>query len=183
MNKLIKGSIAGAAGIALLLGGAGTLAFWNDDAVITGATITAGNLDIAPAATPGAGDGWKNSKGAVTIANYRVVPGDVLTYTQSFDVTATGDNLVATAALAPTAIKPVATTKPADVALAGALTSSAKFKVGTVETTTVTPTGGKQTIVVTTTITFPNGTAAADNAAKLGAVNLADFTITLTQTV
>ena len=41
MNKLVKGSIAGAAGIILLMGGAGSLAYWNDSA-------TAGP---APAAT------------------------------------------------------------------------------------------------------------------------------------
>ena len=39
MNKLVKGSIAGAAGIALLLGGAGTLALWNADAYIANTAI------------------------------------------------------------------------------------------------------------------------------------------------
>jgi alternate signal-mediated exported protein len=184
MNKLIKGSIAGAAGIALLLGGAGTLAFWNDDAIITGATITAGNLDVAPAKVAGATDGWKSSKGAITnIASYKIVPGDVLTYTQSFDVTAVGDNLKAVASLTPTAITPATTANTADVALAKQLQNSAVFTVNGATTTAVAPTGGAQTIVVTTTITFPNGTAVVDNAAKLGAVNLANFTVMLTQTV
>lgn len=46
MNKLTKASIAGAAGIALLLGGAGTLALWNDAASVTGETINSGELTI-----------------------------------------------------------------------------------------------------------------------------------------
>ncbi|MCU1425251.1 MAG: alternate-type signal peptide protein [Microbacteriaceae bacterium] len=184
MNKLIKGSIAGAAGIALLLGGAGTLAFWNDDAIITGATITAGDLDVAPVASPAAGDGWKRGTTVIpNITGYKIVPGDVLTYTQSFDVTATGDNLKATAALSPTAITAATPGKAADDALATLLKSSAGFTVGGAATTVVAPKVGKQTIVVTTTITFPSATAAVDNAAKLGAVNLANFTVALTQTV
>ena len=43
---MLKGSIAGAAGVALLLGGAGTFALWNGDAAIAGATITAGTLTV-----------------------------------------------------------------------------------------------------------------------------------------
>jgi len=86
MNKLVKGSIAGAAGIALLLGGVGSLALWSDSASLTPTTITAGNLDIAPTATAGA---W-----APALA--KIVPGDTTTYTQSYTVTATGDNMHAT---------------------------------------------------------------------------------------
>lgn len=83
MNKLIKGSIAGAAGIALLLGGAGTLALWNDTANLSAAgSIKSGVLDVT-AATPGT---WNNSIALI-------VPGDTRTFTQTVDLTATGDNL------------------------------------------------------------------------------------------
>jgi len=86
MNKLVKGSIAGAAGIALLLGGVGSLALWSDSATLSPTTITAGNLDIAPTGTTGA---W-------TPALAKIVPGDTTTYTQNYTVVATGDNLHAT---------------------------------------------------------------------------------------
>ncbi|WP_167041676.1 alternate-type signal peptide domain-containing protein [Salinibacterium sp. ZJ454] len=96
MNKLVKGSIAGAAGIALLLGGAGTFATWNDNATVAAGTITSGELslstpvgawtDVTDAATPVA---------VATISNFRTVPGDVLQYAASFNITATGDNLEA----------------------------------------------------------------------------------------
>lgn len=84
MNKLVKGSIAGAAGIALLLGGAGTLAFWNDSAdVASAASIATGTLKV-DSTTAGS---WSNG----TITNY--VPGDSNVYTETFTVTAVGDNL------------------------------------------------------------------------------------------
>src|SRR5690554_3920314 len=84
MNKLVKGSIAGAAGIALLLGGAGTLAYWNDiENLGTGGVIATGTLDIAPT-TAGT---WTGDD--VTF----FVPGDSAEYTESFTITAVGDNL------------------------------------------------------------------------------------------
>lgn len=85
MNKLTKASIAGAAGIALLLGGAGTLALWNDSANLTVGSITSGTLTISDSAGTwdvNAPDLW--------------VPGDSFTYTGTLAISATGDNLAAT---------------------------------------------------------------------------------------
>ncbi len=181
MNKLIKGAIAAAVGIALLMGGASTLAFWNDSASIPGGTISAGTLSIAAPSTVPATDGWKSGSTAIAnISSFRIVPGDTITYTKTFNVTATGNNLTATAALTGGSIT-AATTGAADVALASYLTKTATFTVGGVTTTTVNASAGTQTVVVTTSLTFPNGTAANDNQAKLGSVNLAAFTIALTQ--
>ena len=52
MNKLTKGAIATAAGIALLLGGAGTFALWNGQTTIAGGTISTGTLAIASTGSP-----------------------------------------------------------------------------------------------------------------------------------
>ena len=46
MNKMIKGSIAGATGIALLMGGFGTYALWSDSQGISSGTVQSGTLDI-----------------------------------------------------------------------------------------------------------------------------------------
>ncbi|TQL47640.1 alternate signal-mediated exported protein [Homoserinimonas aerilata] len=82
MNKLVKGSIAGAAGIALLLGGAGTLAYWNDSQTLASAgSISSGQLDITAAT-----GSWDK-----TIA--KIVPGDSLTYTGNLSLAVAGDNL------------------------------------------------------------------------------------------
>ena len=181
MNKLVKGSLAAAVGVALLMGGAGTLASWNDSAAVAGGTITAGTLSIAVPGTVPASDGWKSGSTAISnISTFRIVPGDTLTYTKTFTVTATGDNLHATAALGSLAIT-AASAGTADTALANLLTKSATFTVNGATTTTVNASAGTQTIVVTATIAFPSSTTATDNPAKTGAVNLAAFNVTLTQ--
>ncbi|MCC6270567.1 MAG: alternate-type signal peptide domain-containing protein [Microbacteriaceae bacterium] len=179
MNKLTKAAIAGAAGIALLLGGAGSLAYWNTSASLTGATITAGELTIT-ANNDGA---WSDADGAITIASFRAVPGDVLTYTATFDVTAVGDNLTATVALTGDSIVgvvevPVA---PENAKLASLLTKSTVVKVGGVVTNVVSPAAGTQTVTVSVSITWPDGAPVDDNDAMNGAVDLSGMTITLTQ--
>lgn len=167
MNKLVKGSIAGAAGIALLLGGAGTLAMWNSTADLSGNTITAGELKVA------ATGNWDK-----TITKW--VPGDTATYTGNLTVTASGDNLKADLAL----VK--------DAMFTGALASvlDVTFAVTGTLPTGVTGAGGVYTIApnandnltlpVTVTVTFPFG-GAVDNTTQLGTANLSLIDFTLTQ--
>ncbi|GAA3740442.1 hypothetical protein GCM10022239_15160 [Leifsonia bigeumensis] len=180
MNKLTKAAIAGAAGIALLLGGAGSLAYWNDSTSLAGGTINAGQLQIT--ADPDGGV-WTDADGdPVDLATFLAVPGDALTYTDTFTLMATGDNLSATLALAPTSITP-ASSDSEDVALAALLSSSAVFTVDSVTTSTVTANAGTQTVDVAVTITWPDGTSTTDNAAQLGSVVLANMSVVLTQVV
>ena len=96
MNKLAKGAIAGAAGIALLLGGAGTFALWNDAATIDGSSVSSGTLTIDPL---GAGE-WTNTTGGAEslitdIDDFLIVPGNTLQFVQQFTVAATGNDLEA----------------------------------------------------------------------------------------
>lgn len=203
MNKLTKAGIATAAAVALLMGGAGTLAYWNDTADLDGASvISAGNLDVEA----GAAGSWV---GISNIDNYRIVPGDTLTFTQDVTVVAQGDTLVANLALAPFAVT-AASTAAEDVALAAALTESATFAVvsgggaGVVignDTDTNAGNGGNgvlagtvkftpgagatltTTLEVEVTITFPAGTLGQYNDAKTGQVSLDDFGVVLTQAI
>ncbi|WP_167139200.1 alternate-type signal peptide domain-containing protein [Diaminobutyricimonas sp. TR449] len=84
MNKLVKGSIAGAAGIALLLGGASTFALWNANATVAVGSIEAGTLALK-----------SNTDGGWTKDITAWVPGDSDTYTETFVINAVGDNLQA----------------------------------------------------------------------------------------
>jgi alternate signal-mediated exported protein len=191
MNKLTKGAIAAAAGVVLLLGGAGTFAFWNSTAQVAGGTITAGNLSVSNADGPGV---WTDQNGTVVnIATYRIVPGDTLTYTDTLSVTAVGDNLVATLGIQPGSIAPAVTGNTADIALAAYLNAGATNTLtatgtgisGTGPTYTVTAgtAGVSQNVTASVALKFPNvNTAGAENAAKLGAVNLSNLTLTLSQT-
>lgn len=185
MNKLAKGAIAGAAGIILLMGGAGSLAYWSDSATLgtSGQTITAGSLKIT-ANTDGA---WKQGSTAVDLSTFKAVPGDQLTYTQTFNVAATGNNLYFTATVNSQAISG-ATASAADTALAGALVKSAANFTVTGSTIAASTTAGTYkvgtgtgSVTVSFTVTFPYGTT-ADNSTQLGKVSLAQGAVLLQQT-
>lgn len=182
MNRLLKGSIAGAAGLVLLLGGAGTFAYWNDQVGIAGGPVTAGQLDISDDGVAGV---WRDQTNTViTPATFRVSPGDTLTYTDQLTVTASGINLVASLALTGGAIAPANPQTAADVALASFLTANA---VLTATGTAVSGTGpytirqGTGVVTVTVTIPFPIGATATNSSAMLGAVTLSNMSVALTQ--
>ena len=127
MNKLTKAAIAGGVGIALLLGGAGTLATWNTSTNISGGTIVAGSLTIGtPVFTSPATSFWSvkhTTAGAVVTkdltltgnaftvtsggAAFTSSPGDQLIYTSTVPLTVTGTNLVAVLSLTSGAIAAV----------------------------------------------------------------------------
>jgi len=205
MNKLVKGSIAGAAGIILLMGGAGSLAYWNDSATAgPGAgsnSITAGTLTVTAVNSGSWTKGFYNAAGTVvtapaavaSLAAVRVVPGNRLVYTQSFDLVATGDDLYFTIGSTAGAVS-AATAGAADVALAAQINASGTtaFSVSSVSGGTVvaatTPgtykvssnAGTPSTITVTWTVDLPFGASAVDTA-QTGAVSLSQGAITVTQ--
>lgn len=200
MNKLTKATIATAAGVALLLGTGGTLAYWNDQANLGGtAVITAGDLKIDRA---GATTTWQLVRGTKTDtlqspADAKIVPGDKLVYTTTFKIHAEGRNLALQADVAPGAVTPVSAASTADKALATYLTAPANLKgsvkIGTQPVVTMPasasfgPIGdGVQDIPVTVTyeLTFPYDTAAGtENPAKIGKVDLSNFNVTVRQTI
>src|SRR5205823_6097169 len=47
MHKIVTGAIAGAAGVALLLGGAGTFALWNASASTAASSVSSGSLTLS----------------------------------------------------------------------------------------------------------------------------------------
>lgn len=180
MNKLTKGAVAAAAAIALLLGGAGTFANWNATSTAAGGDITAGSLSIAPGAVAGT---WSDATTDIDLDSYWIVPGDVLTFTQNFEVTAVGHSLPATLALTGGAIVAVESTDAADVALANALGNSAALTatgLGTDGNGGYIVPVGTTSVTVTVTITFPKGDS-VDNDSQKGVVSLSGMSVTLTQ--
>jgi alternate signal-mediated exported protein len=102
MNKTAKGALAATTAAVLLMGGAGTLAYWTDADTVNGGTFTSGNLDIT---ATGCDAGWVYAPGSASAgkAVTKFVPGDKITRTCSFSITGEGDNLKATVA-APTSL-------------------------------------------------------------------------------
>ena len=100
MKKETKGALAAGVGLLLLLGGAGTLAFWTESKPITGGPISSGHLRLVTDATNTGCGSWKLDTGESAPATYTVgdplVPGDVLSRDCAFTVSATGNHLRAT---------------------------------------------------------------------------------------
>lgn len=188
MNRFTKGAIAGAVGIALLLSGAGSFALWNGSATAAAGTVQSGTMTIVPNGT----GTWTASHGGaatpITIASFRAVPGDVLTFTQKVDLAATGDNLSALLTVDPTSIK--AGTGTASAQLAAALTSGMTVTIpGTLPagvTATSTPNtykvaGLATTTTVTVVVTLPFDSTTSGTTAQGGTVDLTKLAITLQQ--
>ena len=162
MNKVTKGALAAAAGAAILVGGAGTMAAWQSNAGNTGSTtVTAGSLDVKQIG----GGTWTWADGTTALpANARLVPGDVIKYTADYQVTVDGTNLSADL-----------------VANVGGVSGELKNYLKT-----STSGGGTQQNVttgphkVTTTITF-DPTEAGANGGMNKQASLENATVTLTQ--
>jgi alternate signal-mediated exported protein len=125
MRTAFKVAIAGAAGVALLTGGAGTLAFWTDTQTGSSVVISSGDLTLGSITDS---TGWfiqQNASGVspaeatpvAFTAGMLVVPGDVLTKTVAVPVSISGKNNKATLAVSAAATPPNALTSAAVVAV------------------------------------------------------------------
>lgn len=191
MKKSTKALIAGGIGVALLVGGAGTVAFWTDEADGGDGVITAGTLDLGTPAGGGweishAGDGSGTATAPVAFnpESDQIVPGDILTYTQNIPVTLEGENI---AAEFDGVIDVAAASGDAnDTALADALETDDLAATGVTGATGDLALDGEKltgegtgSVEVTTTVKFPWGAEGDYNPAKLGSLNFAvDYTLT-----
>lgn len=191
MNKTTKGAFAASAAAVLLLGGAGSLAYWSDDATVNGGQINSGYLTIDPIAvspnTTPCDTVWKHTNGpkaGTTVVN--VVPGDVITKSCTFKVTAQGDNLSATptvpATLTYTAASKVGAAAPTTLQLP----VTAAYTLGTAgfdSTMKVTEADDTKTLTAKISVAFPYGTASTTNANDTQnlLVSLDDLTVKLVQ--
>lgn len=101
MNKITKGVIAGAAGVLLLSGGAGTFAAWNNSVSLGSGSVNTGTLKVT---ATGSGS-WTDTTVTSThptattipnISNFLLVPGDSVEYKTTISVSASGDHLEGT---------------------------------------------------------------------------------------
>lgn len=91
MKKSTKGALAGGAAAFLLLGGAGSLAYWSDNADVTGTTVESGHLAVINNDC-GTADWQLDNSGGPVSASTRIVPGDTITKTCSFEIEGEGDH-------------------------------------------------------------------------------------------
>jgi alternate signal-mediated exported protein len=175
MKKSTKGALAAAAAGSLLLGGAGSLAYWTDAETITGASITSGHLSLD---TTGC-DGWKlaDATTSVDYLSQKLVPGDRLTNHCVYTVAMEGTNLKAK-------LDVTAPTLTGDLSTA-LLKSGSTFKLNASGTSPVTVTpgtavsiNGGDTVTADIVVELPNSAAVTtmDQGGTLG-----NITVTATQ--
>ncbi|WP_147440963.1 alternate-type signal peptide domain-containing protein [Mycetocola zhadangensis] len=150
MKKTTTAAIAATVGAVLLLGGAGTLAYWSDTDSTTSQVINSGKLDLGTV-----GNDWKlqqtaQGKSTASIAfsaTTPIVPGDVVTNTATVPVVLQGTNNKATLKVEAPALTGALAGLPVTVLIDGVATTTADF------TTTANP-------KVTIKVTFPFGDSA-----------------------
>ncbi|PVE76057.1 alternate-type signal peptide domain-containing protein [Microbacterium testaceum] len=171
-----------AAGTALLLGGAGTYAFWSTEVALDAAPVSSGDLDLS------LGDAEWTLQGVLgqaqpvgDITSVRIVPGDVLTLRQTLDVTLVGDTIEADleASLGGTFDAGLGEYLDVQLSLAGFGSMVDATTYHLVEGD-VTDQDGTQTVEATLTVTFDPLTSGRNGVNS--SVNLEDVVFTLTQT-
>jgi len=172
MKKSTKGAFAATTAAVLLLGGAGTLAYWNDRTTVPGGDVASGVLWIG---TQDCGQGWTLDGGAAYTTQL-LVPGDTLTEVCTIDLIAEGAHLGADLVVdTPSWDR----TNP----LTNQLTASATFTVNGATKTHITSaddTGVDDEIVTTVRVVF-DGPAAANTSQYLLAT-LNTINVVATQT-
>lgn len=96
MKKTTKGALAAGSAAVLLMGGAGTLAYWSASTSVPGVDVQAGELKIINDSCDDADwvfDSGEDEAAKVYEAGDLIVPGDELTKTCTFEVQATGEHL------------------------------------------------------------------------------------------
>lgn len=171
-----KAIVAIAAGTALLLGGAGTYAFWSTSASLNAGTVNSGDLNLTLGTGTWALDGALTPSTPVADpAAVFIVPGDVLTLTQPLNVTLVGDNLEALLTADLSAVIPAAAASYITVSLT---TSGAGTPEG-INTYRLTPDDVKTPISAVLTVTFDATTS--NRVAVNTPINLTALTFSLTQ--
>lgn len=174
MNKTAKGLVAAAAGGILLLGSAGSVAYWQSTQDVPGGTINSGHLRLVTDATNAGCGAWTLDTAEDAPTTYTegdpLVPGDVLSKSCAFTVEATGNHLRATVS----ATAPQVTGTLADALTVGA----ADLQVGGTPVTEITEAADGQALTVDVTVTFE---AASDNTTQDLTATLASIVVSADQ--
>ncbi|QCW50972.1 alternate-type signal peptide domain-containing protein [Nocardioides dongxiaopingii] len=179
MNKSTKGAIGAAAAAVLLLGGAGTLAFWSDSATVNGGSVNAGFLTL----DDGVCDAdWVYADGGnagAPVVNF--VPGDAITKDCEFVIGAEGDNLEASPTIPDTIVITPAPAAPSFTATVDATYALPGGPLAADDTITEENDGDTLTASIVVTIPFGNATTINANDTQNITASLANLTVALTQ--
>ncbi|WP_369373560.1 alternate-type signal peptide domain-containing protein [Promicromonospora sp. Populi] len=171
MERLTKAALATGGAAVLLLGGAGTLAFWTDEGLATGTDLTAGTLTM----TDGTCGDWTLDGGdAITEG---IVPGDTVTADCALTLGGTGDHLALgdITVSAPTWAEVNALTGVLEVDVESATLDAVELTLPLTEPVAV---EAASDLVVTIAATFPEDSG---NDTQALTASLEDVTVQVTQ--
>ncbi|WP_435741561.1 alternate-type signal peptide domain-containing protein [Nocardioides sp. SYSU DS0663] len=178
MNKTAKGALAAGTAVVLLMGGAGSLAYWTTTTENGTGGFSSGSLTLdsssCTAATWMRANTLQQASPVVHAEGDVIVPGDSLTKTCTVTVGATGKNL--RAALAVTDGELTVTDTTATAGSGYTVTSS--FTRGDQPLAFITDEDADKTIDVVITVTLPGGSG---NDTMTDQITLSDFVVTATQ--
>jgi alternate signal-mediated exported protein len=179
MKKSTKGAIAASAAGVLLLGGAGSLAYWNATQDAGSADIKSGNITLsAPdCTTAGGSHDWQLENGDTYVpGTTKVVPGDTISKVCDMTLVLTGEHIGATLTFDSAGLTPAATDT---TSLATELTPNATFTVDGAAYTPITDPG---THDVRATVSVDFDGPLATNASMNGDVSLDAINVLAEQT-
>lgn len=181
MHTTTKGVVAAGAAAVLLLGGAGTLAYWSDSATVSGGSVSTGSLGIDPGACSPTWS-YANGTAAGQPIGQGIVPGDAVTKQCTFTVDASGDHLSASPSIPSTIAYTVSGGSPTTLSLPVSATYSlAGVPFSAADVITELDDGKTLTAQITVTFPFGSGTVNANDTQGLTA-SLNGLTVALTQT-
>ncbi|MFT4188472.1 MAG: alternate-type signal peptide domain-containing protein [Aeromicrobium sp.] len=175
MKKSTKGALAAAAAAVLLLGGAGTLAYWTADATLDGGSVTAGEITLTDVQCASS---WTHDDAGGTEAVTTIVPGDTITKQCTGTLTLVGDHIGATVDLS-----------DAGVTGTGELDEALEVSATMTSPAATITDPGTYDVVVDIDVEFPydgpvstDPTTDADNTTQLDTATLDELTLVAVQT-
>lgn len=166
MKKSTKGALSAAAAGTLLLGGAGSYAFWTSSQTVDGGSVASGSMSLGALSCSA---GWKHSENDVAVT--KIVPGDNIYEVCTGTLTLDGDHIAADVALNSDSIDTVSGDLGAEIVASADLTAPASGSV----------TGsGAHPVTIKITVDFPG--AAATNDSQSGTAALNGLVVDATQT-
>ena len=165
MKKSTKGALAAAAAGTLLLGGAGTYAFWTDTATVDGGDIASGSITLSSVVCA---DDWTHSENDDVVEF--IVPGDSITKHCTGTLTLVGEHIGATVDLEAASVESLNGSLGSEVTAEAVMTSPGA--------TVSSP--GVHDVEIDINVAFPD-TVTSDSS-QTSTASLDELTLTATQT-
>jgi len=170
MKKTTKGALAAGAAAVLLLGGAGSLAYWTSSQTAAGGSLTSGSITLSAVSCGDWAYGGADA-GTPTSPVTAIVPGDEVQKTCTGTLTLVGDHIGATV-----------TVDQAKWAASSSASLATALQVSATQTSPTGPVTASGPVAFTIDVKFPYGGPVSTPDATTGADNSTQSTASSVQT-